>query len=329
MCLLVVLHGVLPDVPLLVAANRDERYDRPSQSMAVLRSDEPRTLGGRDEVSGGTWLAVNEHGVVAGLTNCPLPDGSIPDKRSRGELPLVLTGLRTAEEAVDALAATVRPDDYNPCWLLVGDRRTLFSVDMTGSLASSATIGAGPTNRVRFRLLDPGLHVLENRPIDAPSAKVDHVTAQVLRALVADRREMLVSDIQAMLADHQMNPGPSQLGPSHSASGSRLDAAAVPATAGAVPPAAAAGSLTAAAVSPAPGSAPATRARPPELSACCVHMPAFGTRSSVVVSVPAAPGVLPSLLVADGPPCSSPFVEAGACWGDRWPGLASPAEPCA
>ena len=37
----------------------------------MLRGGGPRILGGRDEVAGGTWLAVNEHGVVAGLTNQP------------------------------------------------------------------------------------------------------------------------------------------------------------------------------------------------------------------------------------------------------------------
>src|SRR3712207_7355353 len=45
-------------------------------------------LGGRDEVGGGTWLATNAAGVVAGLTNRPMRDGPDAAKRSRGELPL-------------------------------------------------------------------------------------------------------------------------------------------------------------------------------------------------------------------------------------------------
>ena len=69
MCLLIALSRVLPDAPLLVAANRDERYDRPAEAITVLRDRGPRILGGRDQVAGGTWLAVNEHGVLAGLTN--------------------------------------------------------------------------------------------------------------------------------------------------------------------------------------------------------------------------------------------------------------------
>ena len=71
MCLLVIAFQMITDAPLIVAANRDERYDREATYLTSLLSVSPRTLGGRDELAGGTWLAVNEHGVVAGLTNKP------------------------------------------------------------------------------------------------------------------------------------------------------------------------------------------------------------------------------------------------------------------
>ena len=80
-CLLVLLFGVDPDAPLVVAANRDERLDRPAVAMTVLAEGGPRILGGRDNKAGGTWLAVNEYGVVAGLTNRPAPDGADPARR--------------------------------------------------------------------------------------------------------------------------------------------------------------------------------------------------------------------------------------------------------
>ena len=78
MCLLIAMFGVVPDAPLIVAANRDERFDRPAVPITVLRERRPRILGGRDELAGGTWLAVNEHGVVAGLTNQPSFNGRDP-----------------------------------------------------------------------------------------------------------------------------------------------------------------------------------------------------------------------------------------------------------
>jgi uncharacterized protein with NRDE domain len=73
-CLLVVASRVVDGEPLIVGANRDEVLNRPSTAVTVLDQGPPRVVGGRDEVSGGTWLAVNEHGVCAGLTNQPLGD---------------------------------------------------------------------------------------------------------------------------------------------------------------------------------------------------------------------------------------------------------------
>src|SRR5919202_1432063 len=138
MCLLIVLSRTRHDLPLVVAANRDERLDRPQTAMTVLREAGPRVLGGRDEQAGGTWFALNEAGVFAGLTNRPPTDGAYPAKRSRGELPLALDSYWSAAEAAESCVGRFRPADYNPAWLLVGDRHALFSVDMPG--AGSATV---------------------------------------------------------------------------------------------------------------------------------------------------------------------------------------------
>jgi uncharacterized protein with NRDE domain len=187
-CLLVVLSGVVPGAPLVVAANRDEFLERPAVPFTVLQEGRPRILGGRDEVAGGTWLAVNQHGVVAGLTNRPSPAGKDPTKRSRGELPLALAGEPSARAAAEA-ACRFDATAYNPCWLLVGDRTSLFVVDMTGS------------GRASVRRLARGVHVLENRPLGEPSAKVTRVH-RLLRTLdVADRRR-LRRTLSSVLADH-------------------------------------------------------------------------------------------------------------------------------
>jgi uncharacterized protein with NRDE domain len=162
MCLLVVASRIVPDEPLIVGANRDEVLDRPSTPVAVLSAGPPRVLGGRDELSGGTWLAVNRDGVCAGLTNQPLGDAKDPTKRSRGELPLAAARCSTAHEGVQTLEREFDPAEYNGAWLLVGDRTSLWFVDFTGS-------------RVVAVALPPGIHVLENRAVDTPSAKVDLV----------------------------------------------------------------------------------------------------------------------------------------------------------
>ncbi|MEW5851882.1 MAG: NRDE family protein [Myxococcota bacterium] len=189
MCLLIVLHKVHPEAPLLIAANRDELLARPAVAMTVLQQKGPRILGGRDEVAGGTWLATNEHGVVAGLTNLPSVNGRDPSRRSRGELPLALAQHETAARAVEVFAREHRPRDYNPCWILVGDATSLFYVDMTN----------GDTPQVRE--LASGIHVLENRPLEVDSPKVEQVQA-LLGGVMPRRGDELVSALTAVVASH-------------------------------------------------------------------------------------------------------------------------------
>jgi uncharacterized protein with NRDE domain len=192
MCLLVVASRVVPDEPLLVGANRDEVLERPATAITVLEAGPPRILGGRDELSGGTWLAVNEHGVCAGLTNQPLGEAKDPTKRSRGELPLALARHRSAAEAVASFVGAYRPTDYNGAWLLVGDRHSLFLVDFTDPEGATAVP------------LPPGIHVLENRAIGAPSLKVDLVRETLGRPADA---EAIVTAFRRALVDHRLPEG--------------------------------------------------------------------------------------------------------------------------
>jgi uncharacterized protein with NRDE domain len=230
------MFQVVPEVPLMVAANRDERYDRPAVPMTVLREQEPRVLGGRDELAGGTWLAVSEHGVVAGLTNQPSADGRDPTKRSRGELPLAFAVHSDATQAVQAVCDTLDPADYNPCWMLVGDRHALFSIGIAGG------------TKVDVEQLASGLHILENAPLRAGSAKAAFVRQLVSAAGSAQRDSegaAYVAALEAVLPDHR----PSVAEPRTDSSG---------------------------------------RVWPPALSAACVHAPGYGTRSAMTVSVRAA-----------------------------------------
>jgi uncharacterized protein with NRDE domain len=188
-CLLIVASRTIAGTPLLVGANRDEFLDRPSSPFTVLADDGVRILGGRDEQSGGTWLTVNEYGVFAGLTNQPLGEHKDPTRRSRGELPLALATHDTAAAAVEQFLTRYSPPDYNGCWLLVGDRQSLFYIDFTGLQAPQAVA------------LPPGLYVLENRALGAPSPKADHVR----RALAEFTGEPSVDRdaLVAVLANHE------------------------------------------------------------------------------------------------------------------------------
>jgi uncharacterized protein with NRDE domain len=260
-CLLIALFQVVEDAPLMIAANRDEQRARPAVTMTVLQDHDPRILGGRDELAGGTWLAVNEHGVVAGLTNQPVAGRPRrdPDKKSRGGLPLAFAACRSAAEAVSAVVPDLDPADYNACWMLVGDRESLFSVGLVGGTRPDVTA------------LPPGRHVLENRPFGTPTAKTAHVAAMVAQRAGATDPDAAADGLAEVLADHR--PAAEDGPPAPPADG---------------------------------------QVRPPALSAACVHTPSYGTRSALIVTVPAA--WPPRLRVADGPPCEVPFEDVTSLW---------------
>jgi hypothetical protein len=98
---------------------------------------------------------------------------------------------------VHAFASRFRPSDYNPAWLLVGDRETAFSIDMTGDDTTVAPV---------ITRLPPGLHVLENKPLGVASAKVDHVRGLLVGV---DRlpEAQLLRRLRDVMSDHEIPEG--------------------------------------------------------------------------------------------------------------------------
>jgi len=181
---------------------------------------------------------------------------------------LALALHRDATSAVDEFVTRFRPADYNAAWLLVGDRTSLYALDMT--VGDDGPDGGDATPVVEQ--LGPGIHTLENNPLHAGSPKQAHV-----RTLLGDAGELrgdaIVARLRSVLVDHSLPE-------TETSTTTSIDD---------------------------PG--PHQRARPTETLAACVHTDSYGTRSSTLVSVPAAPGRAPRVLVADGHPCTSPFVD--------------------
>jgi hypothetical protein len=100
MCTVVVLSRPGHAWPVMLAANRDERLDRPWDAPAEWW---PGVVGGRDRTGGGTWMALNRHGVACCVLNRQGSLGPAPGKRSRGELPMIAL----AETRLDAAAAAI------------------------------------------------------------------------------------------------------------------------------------------------------------------------------------------------------------------------------
>ncbi len=112
MCTLIVLHRCVAGRPLVVAANRDEFFDRPAEEMALRTSRTGPILSPLDLEAGGTWLGLNQRGVFAGLTNLrPVASESLPESsESKGRLQpeqCLQEGSRVAQTGDDSTAPLV------------------------------------------------------------------------------------------------------------------------------------------------------------------------------------------------------------------------------
>ncbi len=167
MCLILVAWQAHPSHPLIVAANRDEFFARPTAAAGFWPGS--GILAGRDLAGGGTWMGVTTSGRFAALTNYRDPERHVEGRRSRGEL--VAGFLASGAPPLEWLdEASRRRDDYNPFNLLAGDRDTLACLEsVTGSL----------------HVLEPGVHGLSNHLLDSPWPKVTAARSALADALAA------------------------------------------------------------------------------------------------------------------------------------------------
>jgi uncharacterized protein with NRDE domain len=191
MCTLILLDRVVPGVPVVVAANRDEFFARPAAPPALFRSSEAGRaafVAPQDLEAGGTWMGVNENGLFAGLTNRRAPTPR-PELRSRGLLVKDSLGCRDTGAVLDALG----PDlggRYNPFHLLSADGQR------------TALVSAGAEG-VSIRELPPGIHVVGNGdPGDSVPGKLDRVRSAAQRIDPQSPWEQLASQLVEVLSDH-------------------------------------------------------------------------------------------------------------------------------
>jgi uncharacterized protein with NRDE domain len=152
MCLLAIHFQTLPAAPLLVAANREEFFDRPSLGPAI-QPGLPRVLCGVDARAGGTWLGVNEYGLFVAVTNRPKSD--LPTApRSRGALCRDLLACRSAEEAAKRANTELATGHYAGANYVVADTQSAFAIQAGDALVATP--------------LTPGLHLLTNGDLNDP-----------------------------------------------------------------------------------------------------------------------------------------------------------------
>ncbi len=163
MCTAIILRRPDTAWPLVFAANRDEMAARAWLPPARHWPDRPQVVAGLDQEAGGTWLGINDHGVLAAMLNRMGSLGPAAGKRSRGEL--VLEALDHAEAAEAARALThLDPAAYRSFNLLVADTEHAFWLRNLGDDAS-----AHPGRIERFEL-PPGLSMVTARDLNDPTS---------------------------------------------------------------------------------------------------------------------------------------------------------------
>jgi uncharacterized protein with NRDE domain len=164
MCLIVVAHRAFPGLELLVAANRDELFERPALP-ASFWPDQPGLLAGRDLRAGGTWLGMTREGRFAAITNYRNPRNRRTDAPSRGAL------------AGDFLTQRTRPEDYIRAIEPQGAQYNGFSLlaAARGELWFFSNYDSGALR------VPPGIHGLSNHLLNEPWPKVTRSKAWLAR----------------------------------------------------------------------------------------------------------------------------------------------------
>ena len=159
MCLIAWNWQPASPTPLLLIANRDEFYARPTAPLAWW--DDAGILAGRDLQAGGTWLGVSRTGRLAALTNHRDPANVRPDAPSRGEL--VRGFLQANTSAADYLTGLAgRAADYNPFNLLVCDGQNLMGLESRHAKVIALQPGIGAVSNADFLTPWPKLTTLKD-----------------------------------------------------------------------------------------------------------------------------------------------------------------------
>ncbi len=187
MCLILFSYQQHPEYPLVLAANRDEFYNRPTRR-AQFWDEHPDLLAGQDLDQGGTWLGVTRQGRIAAITNIRNPAAVKLSGSSRGELTReFLTGEEPPADYLKKITDVKK--QYNGFNLIAG------TIDNLYYLSSRST---APNQ------LDPGLYGLSNAELDTPWPKVE--TGKAALAKILSATSPSVEAIMRLLTDSRQAP---------------------------------------------------------------------------------------------------------------------------
>ena len=187
MCLIIFAYNVHPSYKLILAANRDEFYERPS-SPADFWADQPQVLAGQDLKEGGTWLGVTKKGKFAAITNYRDPSAFKSNALSRGGLvSRFISGKQNPSHYLEKISP--QADKYNGYNLILGEGSDLFVF----------------SNRGGKHKLKPGIYGLSNHLLNTPWPKVSR-GKKLLKAALDKKGSELEEILFDLLADRHIPP---------------------------------------------------------------------------------------------------------------------------
>src|SRR5689334_23277409 len=197
MCSVVILSRPGHDWPVILGANRDEMSRRPWLPPGRHWADRPWIVAGLDQEAGGSWLGLNDHGLIAGIMNRPQSLGPAVGKRSRGELVLEALDHADAREAAEALAG-LEPAAYRTFNLVLADNREAFwlrHADPSGTLP----ITAHP--------LKSGLSMIAAGDLDDDTPRLNRYRPRFAAAAPPDPARGAWESWERLLLDETLEPG--------------------------------------------------------------------------------------------------------------------------
>lgn len=191
MCLLAVQYQLVPESPILVAANREEYFDRPSLTPSI-QSGKPRVLCGIDQKAGGTWLGVNQNGLFVGVCNRAT---SMPmfGQRSRGLLALDLLRCNSASKALEKALDELANTRYDGCNLIIADGQSGYAIhsDQTQEVID----------------LEPGLNIIGSHNLNDPEDPRVQMAHRLLTLQTLDSPVKFLAVASRVFARAPVGPG--------------------------------------------------------------------------------------------------------------------------
>lgn len=214
MCTLIVLHRCVPGRPLVVAANRDEFFDRPAEGVALRSSATGPIVSPLDLKAGGTWVGLSARRVFVGLTNLRpvsadeaeetteysqdseellVRAAAVPRAmRSRGDVVMMALEAESAAKAVDAVL-DLEAGAFNPFQLLVADGKEAWLVVYRGEARAIA--------------LEPGPHIVGNVVDEQVEARLGASSLYPLETVRSEPRLRKLTRIRERVEKLMTEPG--------------------------------------------------------------------------------------------------------------------------